>query len=30
MAPPFFRVPGQATQHRMELSVDGYIFPAPL
>ena len=24
MAPPFFRVPGQATQHRMRLSVDGY------
>ena len=25
MASPFFRVPGQATQHRMRLSVDGYI-----
>ena len=24
MASPFFRVPGQATQHRMRLSVDGY------
>ena len=25
MASPFFRVPGQATQHSMRLSVDGYI-----
>ena len=26
MALPFFRVPGQAAQHRMRLSVDGYNF----